>query len=154
VSSPRDVIAVAVMTGSSLALLSKCSGSSCLTHVGREGRGYGDGAQPTLTALTDLGTILGTVAGPMDGGIPATGTDWGQAVATDTTPVWAAIDRHSALQVAVMAATSLGSGVQAAPSAPAEEDSVAAFMDLAEATSAAGDSLAMEILALRRNGCH
>jgi hypothetical protein len=37
VSSPRDVIAVAVMMGSSLALLSKFPGSSCLTHVGREG---------------------------------------------------------------------------------------------------------------------
>src|SRR6266542_745594 len=37
VTSPRDVIAVAVMMGSSLALLSKLQGSSCLTHVGREG---------------------------------------------------------------------------------------------------------------------
>jgi hypothetical protein len=38
VTSPRDVIAVAVMVGSLLALLSKLQGSSCLTHVGREGR--------------------------------------------------------------------------------------------------------------------
>jgi hypothetical protein len=38
VTSPRDVIAVAVMVGSLLALLSKLLGSSCLTHVGREGR--------------------------------------------------------------------------------------------------------------------
>jgi hypothetical protein len=38
VTSPRDVIAVAVMVGFLLALLSKLHGSSCLTHVGREGR--------------------------------------------------------------------------------------------------------------------
>src|SRR3954447_13291418 len=37
VTSPRDVIAVAVLVGSLLALLSKLLGSSCLTHVGREG---------------------------------------------------------------------------------------------------------------------
>jgi hypothetical protein len=38
VSLPRDVIAVAVMVGSLLALLTKLQGSGCLTHVGREGR--------------------------------------------------------------------------------------------------------------------
>ena len=32
----RDVIAVAVIVGTSLVLLSKLRGSSCLTHVGRE----------------------------------------------------------------------------------------------------------------------
>src|SRR5450755_577522 len=37
VTSSRDDIAVAVMVGSWLALLSKLHGSSCLTHVGREG---------------------------------------------------------------------------------------------------------------------
>ena len=44
VTSPRDVIAVAVMVRSLLALLSKLQGSGCLTHLRREG---GQGFQAT-----------------------------------------------------------------------------------------------------------
>ena len=60
VTSPRDDIAVAVMMGSSLALLTKLSESSCLTHVGREGRAACRSSTPV--AARGIRSLAGSAA--------------------------------------------------------------------------------------------